>query len=543
MNYEFMRYGIEDLSPDEVLKYLRKSQSDDHALTVSEVLERHEGIIDEWCENNLGGKIPESNTYREVVSGETIAARPEFQEVLRRIESPKIRALVIVEPQRLSRGDLEDIGRLMKLIKHTNTLVITTYPYKIYNLKDKYDFDTLERELKEGNQYLEYVKIAYQRGRERAASEGYYIWKDAPYGYDKVEIKVGRKKRNILVENKEEAEAVRLIFDMYVNHNMGRRSIAYKLDDMGMKPRSGEYWSPHSISDILCNHHLIGKIVWNDRPNVTVVKNGELKKTRPKNHDVTYFEGKHEAIVSEEIFYKAIEKRNKFPKNKQSTKLKNALAGLIKCSCGRALSVRTYNGTNRLICDNGTHCDNSSAVYDEVIDKVKEILKIHIEDFEIKLKNDDNNVAAMHASMICNLEKRLEKIKEKEINLWKTKSENRGTDEEMPEFIFKQLKNDIIKEKKEIESALDKARQSEPVFIDYNDKIMKFKDALDALTDDNIDAENKNMLLKACIKRITYKRGKAIRITKSNCKDYGITTSQGGNWYSPPFELDVDLLF
>lgn len=542
MNYEFMRYGIEDLSPDEVLKYLRKSQSDDDSLTVAEVLERHENIIDEWCENNLGGRIPEANTYREVVSGETISARPEFQEVLRRIESPKIRALTIVEPQRLSRGDLEDIGRLMKLIKHTNTLVITTYPYKIYNLKDKYDFDALERELKEGNQYLEYVKTAYKRGRERAASEGYYIWKDAPYGYDKSEIKVGKKKRHILVENKEESETVRLIFDMYVNHNMGRTAIAYKLDDMGLKPRIGSHWSPHSIADILKNYHLIGKIVWNARPNVTIVKDGEIKKIRPYSEDVTYFEGKHEAIISEELFYKAQEKRNNFPKKKKSTTLKNAMAGLIKCSCGRALSVRTVCGVPRLVCDKGRHCHSASVIYDEVIDKVKNILEVYIEDFEIKLKNDDNNAASMHASMISNLEKRLEHVKESEIKLWKTKAENRGTDEEMPEFIFKQLKDDIVKEKKEIESALDKARQSEPIFIDYNDKIMKLKDALNALNDDSVDAEHKNILLKACIQRITYTRGRAIRITKANCKEYGMTTSQGGNWYSPPFELDIDLL-
>ena len=123
------------LAPEEVLDYLRKSQSDDPLLTVEEVLQKHESILDEWAEQHLGGKVPEENKFREVVSGETINGRPEVQKVLRLIESPKIKAIKIVEPQRLTRGDLEDIGRLMKLFKHTNTLVIT--PQKVYDLRDE----------------------------------------------------------------------------------------------------------------------------------------------------------------------------------------------------------------------------------------------------------------------------------------------------------------------------------------------------------------------------------------------------------------------
>ena len=145
-------------SPDEFLVYLRKSRSDDPLLSVEEVLARHETLLDEWCEKNLGGKVPEENKYREVVSGETIADRPDMQTVLKRIESPKIKGVIIVEVQRLSRGDLEDAGRIIKLFRFTNTLVIT--PPKTYDLKDEYDRDAFERELKRGNEFLEYQKKA-----------------------------------------------------------------------------------------------------------------------------------------------------------------------------------------------------------------------------------------------------------------------------------------------------------------------------------------------------------------------------------------------
>ena len=72
-----------DFTPEEVLDYLRKSQSDDPLLTVEEVLAKHEAILDEWAEKNLGGKVPEENKYREVVSGETIDDRPEMLKLLK----------------------------------------------------------------------------------------------------------------------------------------------------------------------------------------------------------------------------------------------------------------------------------------------------------------------------------------------------------------------------------------------------------------------------------------------------------------------------
>ena len=199
-------------SPDEFLVYLRKSRSDDPLLSVEEVLAKHEAILDEWCEKNLGGKVPEENKYREVVSGETIADRPEVQIVLKRMESPKIKGVIIVEVQRLSRGDLEDAGRIIKLFRFTNTLAVT--PPKTYDLRDEYDRDAFERELKRGNEFLEYQKKIMNRGRLLSVSQGNYIGSRPPYGYDKVWVMEGKRKCPTLAINEEEANVVRMIFDM-----------------------------------------------------------------------------------------------------------------------------------------------------------------------------------------------------------------------------------------------------------------------------------------------------------------------------------------
>ena len=143
----------EILKSEEILLYLRKSRSDDPLLTTDEVLERHETLLNEWMEKNLDTPIPEENRFREVVSGETIADRPEFRKVLKLLESPKYKAVLVVEVSRLGRPDMEEIGRISKLFRYTNTLVIT--PMMTFDIANEYERDMFERELKRGNEYLE----------------------------------------------------------------------------------------------------------------------------------------------------------------------------------------------------------------------------------------------------------------------------------------------------------------------------------------------------------------------------------------------------
>ena len=269
----FFRQPELHLTPEEVLDYLRKSQSDDPTLTVEEVLEKHETILDEWAERFLGGKVPERNKFREVVSGETMKERPGIQQVLRLIESPKIKAVAVVEPQRLTRGDGEEIGRLMKLFKYTDTLVIT--PQRIYDLRDEYDWDALKRELERGNDYLEYTKKILNRGRLLSVSQGNYIGNVPPYGYDKDTVMDGKRKCPTLKINPEQAEIVKMIFDMYVNQDMGRNNICKYLDSIGVKPPRGKKWSPEGLWTMLDNIHYIGKVRWNFTKTISIVEDGE----------------------------------------------------------------------------------------------------------------------------------------------------------------------------------------------------------------------------------------------------------------------------
>ena len=532
------------LTPDEIIEYLRKSRSDDALLTVEEVLERHETILDEWAENNLGGRVPEENKFREVVSGETIEDRPEMKEVLRLIESPRIKAILVVEVQRLSRGDLEDAGRLIKLLRYTNTLVIT--PQKTYDLRDDYDRDFFERELKRGNEFLEYQKKIMNRGRLLSVSQGNYLGSHPPYGFERTWVTDGKRKCPTLKIKEDEANVVRMIFDMYVNENMGRTNIANRLDNLGIKPPKGKYWSPAALKDTLENIHYIGKVRWNFRKTLMQVEDGEITEVRPKSKIGEYliYDGKHDAIVSEEIFAAAQEKAGRNHKTRKSNKLRNPLAGLLFCKCGSAISLRTYvtkegkvRNAPRLLCDKQTKCNSGSCLYDEMIEKVKGVLAECIADFEVRIKDNNKDAEKFHRNLIKDLEKKLEALEVKEISTW-----DKYTEEGMPKAVFDKINEKILHDKEEVKAGLCNARASMPNPVDYEEKLQRFQDALDALNDNDMPADKKNALLKACIDRIEYSRERPQRLKREPGEKKGSRfKTTGGHWYSPPFEIDVKL--
>ena len=544
-----------NFSPDEVLIYLRKSRSDDPSLTVEEVLAKHETILDEWCERYLGGKVPEENKFREVVSGETIADRPEMCALLRKIESPKYKATLAVEVQRWSRGDLEDAGRLIKLLRHTNTLAITQT--RVYDLRDEYDRESFERELKRGNEFLEYQKKIMGRGRLLSVQQGNYIGTVAPYGYDKHTEYEGRKKCPTLKPNPEEADVVRMIFDMYVNQDLGRVTIAKRLNELGVKPRKAKLWAQDAIKGILENEHYIGKVRWNWRKTIAIVEEGEIRKSRPKTEVGEYlvYDGRHEAIISEELFAAARAKQGRNHRAKSTTKVRNPLVGLVFCQCGRAMSYRTYlkdgveRAPARLLCDNQAYCKTSSCLYSELLERVIEVLKQCISDFEIRLQNNDGDSLKLHQNLIKRLEAKKIELEKKEIAQWEAQTDPDPANR-MPQDVFRRLNEKLLKEKEEVNQALCQAYESMPNPVDYEEKMLRFKDALDTLQDPNASAQQKNRLLKACIDRIDYKREKAERIPSQQERYYDPELKKtrnrsalktGGNWTNPPIELDVKL--
>lgn len=533
----------------ETMEYDRKSRFDDPYLSVEEVLEKHARIIAEYAERYLGGPIPEENQFKEVGSGESIDDRPEMLRLLKAIENPKIRAIIVVDVQRLSRGDLEDAGRLIKLLRYTNTYVIT--PGKIYDLRDEYDRDAFERELKRGNEYLEYFKKISLRGKLDSVREGNYIGSVAPYGYRRIIKQNGKKECHTLEERKDQADIVRLIFEWYCNGDIGVTAICRRLETMGVKtPGGGSVWRPPMIFTILENVHYIGCVRWNWRKTIKIIEDQEIKKLRPKAEVGEYliFNGKHEGIVSEELFNRANEIRGFRHRARTDTTLKNPLSGLLICKrCGSKIGYNTYvrHGVEyakpKLRCNNQVHCKTGSAVFDEVMERICDALKDIIEDFEIRVENQQDDSVKLHKNLVERLEKKLKDLETKEKLQWEAK-QHPDPEERMPSHIFKELNRELLKEKEEVNEALCKAKESIPDPIDYKELAIKFSDTLNILQDPEINASLKNRHLKDIIEKIEYDRPPTVKITNENKKQLGYEKLERFNmFHTEPFEISITI--
>ena len=501
-------YITEKFLADELLFYLRKSRTDDPLMTVAEVLERHEQQLDEWVERNVeDGPVKEENRYREVGSGETIAARPRLQELLRRVESPKVKAIVVKDTSRLSRGDLEDIGYLVKILRHTNTMVITL-DRGLYDLNNERDRDDFKRELMRGNEYLEYAKKVMNLGRLASVKAGNYIGSEAPYGFRKISYKEGKITCHTLEPIPEEAEVVKRIFEMYAS-GIGFTRIADALDAEHIPGPTGGTWNVYGFGAMLSNVHYLGKVKWFHKKVTLQVKDGEVVESRARAKDYLIFEGKHPAIISQELWDAVQDRRGKIPKNTKAKNQTNPLAGLVYCKvCGKAMVARRYNDKNgkercapRVLCQNRKHCRQASSRMSDVIDEIVKALEDAVEGFEVRVNSGADDSAEQHRHLIERLEKRLADLRETEVKQWAEKME-RG----MPEHVFKQLNDKTVHEIEEVQQTLYDARENTPEPVDLGERIVTFKAAIDAIQNPDAPVPEQNKLLKECIERIEYGR-------------------------------------
>lgn len=490
---------IPDLKPEEIIIYLRKSRTDDPALTVEETLSKHEQMLDDWCQKNIGELIPEINRYREIVSGETIDARPEMQKVLRLIEMPQYKAVLIVEPQRLSRGDLEDIGRIIKTFRFTGTFIITRQG--LFDLNDERDRDYFSRELMRGNDYLEYSKRIMRNGVRASMESGYYIGSEPPYGYRKIRVKIGKKNVPTLEINEAEAPAIDMIFRMYAD-GCGAEKIRQALVLQGFKPKKAEYWSDNIIFRILDNPHYIGKIRFNYRNESTVIRDGEVKKTRKSNKEPTVVDGIHPAIIDMDLWnaVRAQRAARHVPAVHSNQVLSNPLAGLVFCECGAIMiqASQSKGRKRRIYCKNQATCGNVSVMLDNVMEAVSGALIANLPEISVEVGNDD----VKPAQSVDALQGRLAALERKRDALWEQLAEG------MPRDTFDRLMPVVVSDIETVNEMIETAKNDEALKASAETLQFSVMDALKSLNNQALSAGEKNKLLKKCIRKITYHRRK-----------------------------------
>lgn len=321
--------------------YLRKSRRDMEleALGQGETLARHEKQLTDLAQR-LGVHV--SRWYREIVSGETIQERPQVRQLLADLGGGAWDGVLVMDVDRLARGDSMDQGLILQTLMYAGALVIT--PDKIYDPADEADAEFFEIKLFFSRREYSAIKKRMQRGRVQSALDGCYQSPDL-YGYRRYKLQ-GRKGYS-LRPVPEEADVVRSVFAWYADGMDGRSvgcdSIARRLNEMGLKTIRGNNWTASSVKGLLHNPTYAGRIRWNARQQQYKIIDGQRVKSRPVSDNVIVVDGLHEAIVPPALFDRVaamLAGHEKRPKNSMR-QLVNPFAGILRCSiCGHAMQMK-----------------------------------------------------------------------------------------------------------------------------------------------------------------------------------------------------------
>lgn len=480
------------------IMYLRKSRQDDPEETVEEVLAKHETQLQEWAEREFGHRIAEENIYREVISGESISEREEIKRVLARLEDPAVVGCLCMEPSRLSRGNLSDCQKIIDSFRFSKSLVAT--PYMTYDMENKMERKFFQDELLRSNEFLEYTKSILWRGRVAAVKRGCFIPSVAPYGYKRV--KIGKDHTLEIIE--EQAEVVRLIFELYVKEDLTPFRITERLTKMNIPAPKGTRWARDTVRGILRNEHYAGYVVFNKYKETQILEGGEIitKKLPQPESEWIIAEGKHKAIIDRETWEKAKTLVARHPRINTKRELVNPLSGILLCGkCGRAMKYHQTKGAeHRFSCKLKPLCYKSvkvSAVYDAVIAALEQS---ELPALELKAANDDGNAVKIQRNLLAKLEKQMQDYIEQEDRQY----ELLETNPNYSQAVFERRNAQLRAKMEECQAAIYKAKSTLPESVDYSERVEKLKTAIDILKDDAATPNDKNKVLKSIIEKIEY---------------------------------------
>lgn len=488
--------------------YLRKSRKDleAEAFGQGETLAKHEKILYELAQRE-GYHIAE--VYKEVVSGDSISDRPEMQRLLQDIYKGKYKGVLVVELERLARGDVKDQGTVSEAFKYSNTLIIT--PQKIYNPHDEFDEEFFEFGLFMSRREYKTIKRRLMTARQKVVEDGNWIGTIAPYGYNQKRI----DRRNKTLIPNEEAQYIKLIFKWFTEDRLTVGEIARQLTAMGVPTRTGKSvaWNRATITSILKNDAYRGKIRWKHRHVVKGFEDGEIvKRTKRLNRDECILvDGKHEPLIDDDTFFKAQELFNTSTHTVKKYTLSNPLAGLLYCSeCGKAMVYQANKGKSkskegarpRIVHAFGHKCITRSCAFEEIYLPIIEKLKEELANYEFRLEGQSLEDDIKHYEMmLAEFEGTIKELKKRRLDAFDKLDRKIFT-----EYEFMEYKEHINAKIAETESAMN--RLVKPQQSEYEERAYTLHKVIDSMTDDRISARDKNNLLKSVIERIDYSKEK-----------------------------------
>ncbi|MCI8514090.1 MAG: recombinase family protein [Lachnospiraceae bacterium] len=493
--------------PDQYCLYLRKSRADQEAEArgEGETLARHEHALLSFARSR---HIHVSHIYREIVSGDTIASRPQMQKLLAEVAEGRWTGVLVMEIERLARGDTIDQGIMAQAFKISGTRILT--PFKTYDPTNEFDEEYFEFGLFMSRREYKAINRRLSNGKLASIQEGKVLGGREPYGYRRVRIPNGKGCTLTIVPD--QAEIVRTIFHLYAFGDSGRplgyAAIAERLNLLCIPGPTGGSWGKETISGILQNPVYIGKVRFGNRRLQKTYSDGSIQKKRVRNpSSALLVDGLHPPLVERSVWDKVQKMREtRRPRVKSELTLKNPMAGLLICGlCGSPMTRSNRSGRNcaTLRCKNPA-CPCVSSRQDIVEEKMLEGIRNWIARYRIPSapeKTEDTGVSLLHTSLerIAHAQKQLLNQKERLYDLLE-----RGT---YDEDTFRSRMAKLNEKETELKRAASSAESELALCLETEDaraqRIPRMRHILEVY-DSLREAEDKNALLKEIFERIEY---------------------------------------
>ena len=300
-------------------------------------------------------------------SGKNIQGRPEFQRMLNDIQEGKdgVSYVLVFKLSRFGRNAADVLNSLQLMQDFGVNLICVEDGIDSSKDAGKLMISVLSAvaEIEREN-----IRSQTMAGREQKAREGKWNGGFAPYGY--------KLENGNLVIAEDEVEVIRIIYDRYIHTNEGVAGVAKYLNRNGFVKKLRQNntipgFSRNFVQDVLDNPVYMGKIAYGRR------KTEKKQGTRNEMHVVEQsefpvYDGQHEAIISEEDWYLAQEKRklNSFKREKvNNPDHAHILSGILRCPCcgkgmygniakahGRDKKTRYYYYCKNTITASGHEC-------------------------------------------------------------------------------------------------------------------------------------------------------------------------------------------
>ena len=356
--------------------------------------------------------------------------------------------------------------------------------------------------------YSENLAQEVVRGMREAASRGFWMTTYAPYGYKRVYVQDGVKKRPKLELDPPADAVVKRIFDM-VLQGKSILDVTKTLNAEGIPTTNGKKWLKTTIHTMLDNEAYTGTLVWG----------AKAKDGAPP----VRVENAHPAIVSKRDFQKArklLASRAPKKMNPRRASSPYLLSGLVKCeTCGKAMTAAeaksgryTYYICHSLLKRGKGTCEtprlNARSFEKLIVSEIREnvLTESNIRDLVKLLDEEMDGVAREQRERLETIEEELEDVKKRLGRIWQVIE---TTDIEMADASERIREHRERKEKLEIAAEEARALLSDRrQFLDSADTIAAFAADMSEFLKSSELTETK-AFVKSFVKEIVVKPGRA----------------------------------